>query len=188
MPRKRKVPENKNRLADIKWGESYISLALGALVILLVVTLAFVFARNKTFDRINTSDSTVELTKPQTDDSYEVKSGDTLWSISEKLYGSGYNWVDLAKANNLSNPGLIEAGAKLKIPQVQKITVASVQPVQNNSPSISGESYEVVEGDHLWGIAVRAYGDGYKWPEIAKANNIPNPDLIYTGTVLKLPR
>ena len=184
------MAESKNPFSQIKWGESYISLALGALIIVLIVTLAFVFTRNNAFDRINTSDSTVELSKPgdENSETYEVKDGDTLWSISEKLYGSGYNWVDLAKANEISTPDVIESGSKLKVPEVQKITVATIQPVQNNGPSISGETYKVVEGDHLWGIAVRAYGDGYKWPELAKANNIPNPDLIYPDTVLKLPR
>jgi len=184
------MAESKNPFSQIKWGESYISLALGTLVILLAVTLTFVFARNKTFDKINTSESTVELSKPGGEDldTYEVKDGDTLWSISENLYGSGYNWVDLAKANNLSTPDVIESGSKLKVPEVQKITAADIAQVQNNSPSISGNSYKIIEGDNLWTISVRKYGDGYKWPELAKANNIPNPDLIYPDTVLKLPQ
>lgn len=46
----------------------------------------------------------------------------------------------------------------------------------------------MVKGDHLWGIAVRAYGDGYKWVEIARENNLVNPNLIHPGNVLSLPR
>lgn len=189
MGRKKKDrAESRNPFSQIKLRESYASLILGALVVLLVVTLTFVFARNKNYDRINTSDSTVELSKPGgSEKTYEVKSGDTLWSIAEKIYGSGYNWVDLVKANKLSNPSVIEAGTKLNVPEVQKITTVSIQPVQNNSPSISSDSYKVVEGDNLWTIAVRAYGDGYKWPEIARTNSLLNPDLIYVGSTLKLP-
>jgi nucleoid-associated protein YgaU len=53
---------------------------------------------------------------------------------------------------------------------------------------ISGNSYKIVEGDNLWNIAVRAYGDGYRWVEIAKNNKIANPDLIYPDDTLELSR
>jgi len=47
--------------------------------------------------------------------------------------------------------------------------------------------YTVVRGDTLWGIAKRFYGNGSRYPEIAKANNIPNPDIIHVGQVLLIP-
>jgi nucleoid-associated protein YgaU len=119
---------------------------------------------------------------------YTVKSGDYLWSIAEKIYGSGYNWVDLANANKLQNPEVLYAGTKLVVPNVKpKMITVQNNSVQNPSP-ITESSYTVVKGDYLWSIAVRAYGDGYKWTEIAKANNLANPDLIFSGNVLKLPR
>ena len=34
--------------------------------------------------------------------------------------------------------------------------------------SDSKNSYTVVEGDTLWGIAEKSYNDGFKWKEIAK--------------------
>ncbi len=125
--------------------------------------------------------------------SYTVIKGDTLWSIAEKYYKSGYNWVDIASANKLTNPGMIETGTKLTIPSVSPkvATVTTTEPtttVTAYGPQITRSSYSVQKGDHLWGIAVRAYGDGYKWAEIAKANNITNPSLIFSGTVLQLPR
>jgi nucleoid-associated protein YgaU len=119
---------------------------------------------------------------------YTVKSGDDLWSIAEKIYGSGYNWVDLANANKLQNPEVLYAGTKLVVPNVEpKMITVQNNSVQNPSP-ITESSYTVVKGDYLWSIAVRAYGNGYKWTEIAKANNLANPDLIFSGNVLKLPR
>jgi len=119
---------------------------------------------------------------------YTVKQGDYLWAIAEKVYGSGYNWVDLASANKLENPGILYAGTKLIIPDVKpKMVTVQKNPVQNSNP-ITGSSYTVVKGDYLWDIAVRAYGDGYKWTEIAKANNLVNPSLIFSGNVLRLPR
>ncbi len=201
MPRgRKKISRQKNSprnyfkySTQIKISESYFSLFVGALVILFATFLVFVFAKNKTYDKINTAASThQELSSTSennsTTKSYEVKTGDSLWAIAEKVYGSGYNWVDLAKANNLSNPGLIHTGNKLIIPVVQKITVATIQPTQNNGPSISGSTYTIVKGDNLWNISIRAYGDGFKWPEIAKANSLRKPNLIHSGNLLKIPR
>lgn len=55
-------------------------------------------------------------------------------------------------------------------------------------PKIEGNTYTVVEGDWLSKIAGRAYGDITAYEKIAKANNIQNPDLIYPGQVLVIPR
>jgi|GEM_PF-4062525 LysM repeat protein len=46
---------------------------------------------------------------------HTVKPGETLFSISQKYYGSGY--VDkLAEYNNIGNPALLVSGTVLKIP------------------------------------------------------------------------
>jgi len=51
-------------------------------------------------------------------------------------------------------------------------------------------TYTVVRGDTLSGIAKRLYGKAGRWPEIHKANQdkIKNPNLIYPGQVLIIPR
>lgn len=49
-------------------------------------------------------------------------------------------------------------------------------------------NYKVVSGDSLWKIAKRVYGDGSKYLEIAKINNIVNPNLILVGQELILPK
>ena len=50
-----------------------------------------------------------------------------------------------------------------------------------------GKYYTVKKGDTLWAIAKKFYGNGSKYPLIAKANNISNPDIIHTGQVLLIP-
>lgn len=170
-----------NFLSQIKWGESYTSLILGAVVVLVAVALIFLVVRNNNQkEETGTATSTEEQT-------YTVKEGDDLWRISENLYGSGYNWEDLAKANNISNPDVIEPGTKLNVPEVAT-KEATIEPVQQQGNKITGNSYTVVEGDYLWDIAIRAYGDGFKWTQIAEANSIANPDVIFVGTKLNLPR
>lgn len=129
---------------------------------------------------------------------YKVASGDTLWTIAEKHYKSGYNWVSIAKENNLTDPNLIEVGQSLKIPSTQTISVVSQAPVQGEVSSMStdvpstdrilGDSYTVAHNDDLWDIAVRAYGDGYAWVKIAQANKLTDPGMIHSGNVLKIPR
>lgn len=121
---------------------------------------------------------------------YTAKKGDTLWKIAEMKYGSGYNFVDVAKANKLANYNVIEVGQKLTLPDVQpkKLTTGEVAKVQTAKVTITGAQYTVKKGDNLWTIAVGAYGDGYSWSKISKANNLKNPGLIIPGQVLKLPR
>lgn len=130
---------------------------------------------------------------------YTVAVGDNLWSIAEKQYKSGYNWVDIARANNLSNPNVISKGQKLKMPKVEqkiatvgvpqnKVTTPNQPVVQANSVKITGNTYTTVKGDNLWNIAVRAYGDGYQWQKIASANNLSNPRIIHSGNKIKIPR
>jgi nucleoid-associated protein YgaU len=120
---------------------------------------------------------------------HTVEKGETLWSIAEYYFQSGYNWIDIAQANKLQNPGQIEVGQQIFIPNVQpkQITIKTPTTIAQTNP-ITGATYTVVKGDNLWKIAVRAYGDGYKWVDIAKENSLENPDLIFAGNTLSLPR
>lgn len=51
-------------------------------------------------------------------------------------------------------------------------------------PKVS--EYRVIKGDCLWKIAEAQYGNPTVWPEIAKVNKLPNPDLILIGMLLRL--
>lgn len=53
---------------------------------------------------------------------------------------------------------------------------------------MSNRTHTVVTGDTLFKIAMRYYGDGWKYPRIYAANPfIKNPDLIFPGQVLIIP-
>lgn len=49
------------------------------------------------------------------------------------------------------------------------------------------QPYTVKSGDSLSAISKLFYGNVNKYPEIAKANNIPDPNLVRVGTALNLP-
>ncbi|HBB76102.1 MAG: hypothetical protein A2186_03815 [Candidatus Levybacteria bacterium RIFOXYA1_FULL_41_10] len=186
-----KTPINQDILTKLGLNQSYVSLALGIAVVLIIGFLALFFLRDKnglqnvsirdilTGDR-DAQDEQVDNAPKE----YIVKDGDNLWMIAENHYKSGYNWIDIAKANNLTDPNLIEAGQKLNIPQNVKVII----PLGQGQALIAGTSYTTVDGDTLWDISVRAYGDGYKWVEVADFNKLPNPDIIPVGTVLSIPR
>lgn len=56
--------------------------------------------------------------KATTPSSYTVKSGDSLWAITQRLTGNGSNWRELYEANKstISNANLIYPGDNLIIP------------------------------------------------------------------------
>jgi len=64
----------------------------------------------------------------------------------------------------------------------KKVTVTKKRPVTREVP----KTYTVKKGDTLWLIAKKYLGDGAKYKEIAKMNNIKNPNLIRPGQVLRL--
>lgn len=158
-------------------------MVLGAIVIITVGVLITNYFKDKntgslTENGVNTTASTLNQT-------YLVSKGDSLWKIAEKVTGSGYNWVEIAKENNIGNPGIIYEGQELKVNKKSEVAGVKTNITKN---SISGATYEIQKGDTLWSIALRAYGDGYKWSEIARENKLNHPNLIHSGNILILPR
>lgn len=163
----------KSFLKSFKTNESTISMVLGALVVVVVGVLVVNYFK----DRGQTLPDGLKTTGPAKE--HVVVKGESLWSIAEDSYGSGYKWTELAKANNLTNYSL-EVGQKLSVPD-KSVIEPTGQPIDSTS-------YTVTKGDSLWKIAVRAYGDGYAWTRIAAANNLKNPGIIHAGNVLTIPR
>lgn len=102
-------------------------------------------------------------------DTYTVKKGDTLWDIA---VNNGTTVDQLMQDNNLTS-SLIFPGDKL----TYNTTVAQVAQAKEQG------YYTVVLGDTLGKVANRF---GVSVDELVKLNNLPNPNLIYVGTVLKV--
>ena len=56
------------------------------------------------------------LRHPAAPRTYTVVSGDTLWAISERFYGDGNKYQQIAEASGIANPDLIHPGQVLTIP------------------------------------------------------------------------
>lgn len=135
--------------------------------------------------------STPSSEKPATQPKeHMVQAGESLWSIAEKTYGSGYSYVELAKANDLSNPDLIAVGQKIMLPSLSPQASTSGDILETGITTVNPNSipatYTTVEGDSLWTIAERVYKSGYEWTKIATLNNLSQPDYINPSQVLKL--
>lgn len=73
--------------------------------------------------------------------------------------------------------------AEAEVIEVAPVAVEEPTPPPPPAP----RTYTVVAGDTLWAIAERFYGDGNRYPEIAAASGISNPDLINIGQVVTIP-
>jgi LysM repeat protein len=116
-----------------------------------------------------------------------VLPGENLFRISQE-YNIDVN--TLAQANNITNTWRIYAGQKLVIPTSSGDTTTVTQPDQPivQVPAIAptatvppAEYYTVTSGQSLAQIAQNY---GMSLDQIAKLNDITNPDLIYAGQQL----
>lgn len=187
--------------SQIQLDQSYLSLALGLVIVLIAGFLVFnYFKGNKATlgPAQQTADQNQADVKPENlPGKYTVKEDDTLFSIAEKYYNDGYKYTEISSVNSIIDPNNILVGQVLEIPKLEEAaavitpTETAVGDADNQTiwgAKIDGTSYTVVQGDWLSKIAGRAYGDIMAFDKIAKANNIYNPDLIEIGTVLQIPR
>jgi LysM repeat protein len=112
--------------------------------------------------------------------SHIVAPGDTLWAIGLQYETT---WPTLAELNSLPNPDLIYPGQAISLPNPS----TSGQDIVSNNPdelnATSDSLYTVQSGDTLSAIGSQ---HGIHWSQIARINQIPNPDLIYPGDRLVL--
>lgn len=77
---------------------------------------------NVTFNEYKSDTNHIEnpLQSPDRTKIYEIKKGDSLWSIAAEEYGDAAQWRPLADINNIRNPRLLEIGREITIPPLDK--------------------------------------------------------------------
>lgn len=118
-----------------------------------------------------------------------VVKGDSLWTLAERHLGSGQDWRSIAELNRgrtmidgqpFRDNAALQPGWNLLLPTDNE-TSAGLQ---------AADEVVVEPGDTLWLLSENAYGDGDGWGRIYRANSdrIDDPDLIYPGQQLDVPR
>ncbi len=100
-----------------------------------------------------------------------------------------------------ASPAAITASVEAPLDRYLASFDGPAAPSLDIAPALSAETvpatYTVTRGDHLWGIAERFLGDGFRWVEIWKLNQqrtmpdgrtFVDPNLIYPGWQLELPQ
>jgi len=124
-------------------------------------------------------DTPSSVTTPEnttnTIETYVVKRGNTLSQIALNF---GTTVREIAGLNNIQNPNLIFVGQILKIDTTNNLSVITSDKYETNQII-----YTIKRGDTLTSIA-KKYGVSIQ--SIVSLNNIPNPNLIFTGNRLKI--
>ena len=169
-------------LKKLKLNEQNISMLLGVVVVVLVGSLLYNYFKsvNKpTSGQVSSTTSPEQVQVPTGDKlpaDYVVQKDDTLWSISQKAYNSGYKWMDVYSANKQVigyDANRLLTGTKLSLPKVE------------TTKAVTSE-YMVIKGDSLWNILVKTCQNGYLWPKVAKANNLVDPNRVEIGQKLTI--
>lgn len=130
--------------------------------------------------------------------SRELSKGKDLFSTNITVSLEDYSIIEDAKEG-------VDVTASIKLKQYKPFSTKVVQlqttiaassssgvifiPAKEETPPKVNTStippYTVKSGDCLWNICKRFLGDGSKYSQIAKLNNISNPNLIYPGQVIR---
>ena len=147
-------------------------------------------------------------TPRHTGDSYTVRPNDSLWTISNKIYGSGRYFKALAHHNADKHPApdRLKLGDVIRTPSVDELHRlyprlcpkrrrqtagrARVHSVGTQGDQTAAREYVVKKGDTLFDIARFEMGDGSRWVEIYEYNQgtlTDDIDYLPPGTKLVLP-
>ncbi len=131
-----------------------------------------------------------------------VQPNESLYKITERYYGQGSLWKQLAEANEgkVGRTGTIRPGVRLLLPaalgahklrgvpnQTQPQQAQPKRSAPATTPAAS--TYTVVKGDTLGEISIKLLGTSKRTEEIIKANKglIDDADEIRVGMKLKIP-
>ncbi len=126
----------------------------------------------------NTGSSTVSGTK------YTVKSGDSVWSVSNK---HGISMNQLIQWNNIKNnfiyPGqqlIVSNGSSSSNASTTNQNTANTTNTNAGSTTNTGSTYTVKAGESVWSVATK---NGISMNQLIEWNNIKN-NFIYPGQKL----
>jgi nucleoid-associated protein YgaU len=131
---------------------------------------------------------------------HTIAKGETLGDVAKRYYGKRSLGVKLAEFNKADSSRL-KIGQVISVPDITVLDPAAApaapaetalvgQPVAPAPMPPATEqpkfgTVKVAEGDTLYRIAKRVYGDGSRWSEIAALNNLGDGKSLKPGRELK---
>ena len=124
----------------------------------------------------NSASASAAAPRPLPTAPYTVKSGETLSEIADRF---GTSTDRLIQLNRIANPNLVVAGTRLAIPG----RPSAAAPPRSPGSTANAKEHVVRSGESLSTIA-----DSYGLPvdKLVALNKIDDPDLVVSGTRLKL--
>lgn len=132
----------------------------------------------------------------------DARPAESLWSIAEKLYGTGELYTKIADANEgkrMADGTVFHADAPIQPGWVLALpdTPTPHTDAPGPPPRQAGTTaYTVQGGDTLWTVADEELGDGERYEELFEANKgalqpdgsrLTDPDKIQAGLTLTIP-
>lgn len=149
------------------------------------------------------------IAPPATGRTYTVVSGDSVYKLAKREYGSGEMWRRLVEFNQGGIPadGSLRIGMKIKLPTPEEVASATLRPGTHAKasetmikdaerslpprPTTTGRqrTYIIRKGDTLGTIASRELGSAKRAREILDLNRgtLKSPDIVPLGATIKLP-
>lgn len=153
----------------LRFGESYTSLVLGIIVVIIATVLLLSFVQNRQ-GNIQPENDQLAVTQGEVDNG--------------------------AAATTSASVTITETQENVTVSSTEKPT-ATISPTAKPQPikvkkqekkTKGGEKmYTVKANDNLWLIAEKTYKSGYNWVDIARVNKLNNPEDIHIGDRLVLP-
>jgi nucleoid-associated protein YgaU len=144
--------------------------------------------------RLGSSERSTAAAPKQSGRTHVVAQGETFVSIARAVYGDGRYYQALVDANPTVAPEKLKPGMTISLPpdsQVKESHKTSKSTAGSSSSRASdGKTYTVQNGDSLYKIARKLYGNGEKSEDLYQANKQtigPDSTRLKIGMVLTLP-
>ncbi len=119
--------------------------------------------------RVVIVDTDINLAMAIEDFSYGHEDGDGSGDVAFSLSLKEYSYLNVERSK-----------------KPDKTSGLKDRPTEKKEENTS-QKHTIKAGDTLWDLADRAYGDGSRWKEIAKANDISNPRALQIGANIVIP-
>lgn len=143
--------------------------------------------------RLGSSDRSTAAAPKESGRTHVVAQGETFVSIARAVYGDGRYFQALVDANPTVTPEKLKPGMTISLPpdsQVKDSHKTSKPAASSSSKASDGKTYTVQNGDSLYKIAKKLYGNGEKSEDLYQANKQtigPDSTRLKIGMVLTLP-